>query len=63
MHNLCKGCSTSDNVLFALVLCDHAPIKEDGSECPCTICLIKVNCSLVCDELLSFYNVGWNTNE
>ncbi len=46
MHNTCDECS----VIYCL-----AERMDNGKNCPCVNCLIKVMCSVSCKEFCDYY--------
>ena len=55
INHLCKGCTT----YFPIETDDHAPDDcsdfNDTGECPCTKCIVKSMCGVMCEPYEIWY--------
>lgn len=57
-HNNCDGCAAYLSTIDPHdISCTH-PRQNDKSECPCTICVIKVVCGDPCEDYLKFRKIA-----
>ena len=43
----CKGCNLK---------CESEPYEDENTKCPCMTCLVKVTCTVICQE----WKIYWN---
>ena len=48
MDNKCKGCQSQDDCL----------VVEFVTKCPCKECIVKVSCSSLCQDYISFLSTS-----